>query len=410
MFNIQFPFNNSGTNPIFIGFLSWYQFEYAILSYFCSKIFIIMPFRQLFRNNYSRVLKGAFSVYFFLMFLGLGSSSYSMVFQDTIRVLEYGEIPKPIIIEGKKDILILGMGFSTSSGYKTFNNHDYLIRIINSENVTIRNLILGFGIKNIGKATIKIESSKNITIEECAFKPYSEFAVLIDKPCRDIHILKSSFEGSHNSAIQTSTANVEIIDNSFKNNNALGSIRGDIEENYDYKLALAQIRSNHFDQKSYKSHKDAMQDFVALKESTSYRFNSFKIVKKIELGTGESGKLTAYFEGENNKILDLLGFSTGKRSGYLGGKIYLYQKRPVMCQVRSGQREFENFWFVYGNLIEGEKIQGKDHFRTPIDFGNDAKKIEEEWYSIKDLWLDLIEREEEKFSFETPLGILSHSH
>ena len=151
-----------------------------------------------------------------------------------------------------------------------------------------------------------------------------------------------------------------------------------------------------------------MKEFAEVKESTAYRFNCFKIVKKIELGTGNEAKLTAYYEGENNKVLDLLEFSTSKRSGYKGGKIYIYNGRPVMCQTRSGKYDFENFWFVYGNFIEKETMMGKEELTKPIETNSkESRNIEDSWYRIMEHWISLIEHEDESFSFDTPLGIMS---
>ncbi len=334
--------------------------------------------------------------------------AFSQAFQDTIIFSTYGDIKEPLIFEGKKDVLILGKGEPKTNGIKTFNNNPFLIKIKDSENIEIRGIKIGYGIKNQGESSMIVENSKNISILDCFFTPYSEYGITIDEKSSALSIKGTGFEGSHHAAIKTGTSDLEIWDSDFGDNNVTGSILPDIDEGFDHKKGLPIVRRNGFKENNYQKHIDAMKGFVEVKESTAYRFNCFKIVKKIELGTGDMGKLTAYYEGENNKVLDLLEFETSKKSGYLGGKIYVFQDRPVMCQTRTAQYDFSNFWFVYGNLFDAERVQGKKNpVSTPLDLGKGRNDTEEEWYKIMKLWLELIKKPEEKFSFDTPLNMMT---
>lgn len=370
------------------------------MSYLFNIFDFIMPFcRIYFQNRYPRYLA-------FVLVL-LFASQNSWAFQDTILFDSYGDIKEPYLLQNKQDLLILGTGDPGSNGIKTFNNNEFLFKLINCENVEFRGMKMGYGIKNQGKASIILEECKNIRFKDCRFEPYSEYAIIIDEKSADVSVEASYFNGSHQAAIKTEIYTLDIRGCEFGENNVTGSNRGDIEEEFNHKEGTTVVRHNSFDRKYYQKHIQAMKGFVEVKESTSYRFNSWKIVKKIDLGTGDVGKLTAYYEGENNKILDLIEFETSKKSGYVGGKIYIYNNRPIMCQVRSAQYDFVNYWFVYGNLLDGETIQGKKAQPVHLDVTKGQHATEDEWYRIKDVWMNLIKAPEEKFEFDTPLKMMT---
>jgi hypothetical protein len=302
------------------------------------------------------------------------------------------QLKEEITLKDKEGITILG---SDQAELLSFNNIPHILKIENCKNIKLDNIRLRYGVKNVGEAIIIISNSENIEITNCNLGQFGKYAITIDKNSKSISINNSQIHDCQHSGIKSLSANVEILNNSFKSNSELGKHRPDLEIETENSYPL--VRYNNFTVSEYPKHKTTADQLVENKNSISYNFDCFKIVKKYETDKGEEGKVIAFFEGENNKILDKIELQYKGPKGTITASAYFLNDNIVYTSYEVKKGKIGINYMVYGDFLDHlEQADSKSAAHVAGD--EDANKKEfDNWLKAIDSWKAYLFAEAEEF-------------
>ncbi len=298
-----------------------------------------------------------------------------------------------ITLTGIKNLQING---KENAELFTFNNIPHILKLKDCHEISISNIRMRVGVKNVGGPIIVIENCSNILLDNLDLGEYGTHALEIDEQSTGIKLYNSKISSCHESGIKTFCPSLEIRNNSFYSNSQIGRSKPDIDvaELEVYPL----VRYNSYRVSDYVKHKRTVDEFVQSRNTISYNFDCFKIVKKFELADGSSGKLSAFYEGENNKILDKMELDYKGPKGQITATAYFLHENMVYTTYEIKKGKVEINYLVYGDFLEHlEKADSKASAHvsgTP----DSNKKQYNQWLDAIDSWLNFINDEAEEFA------------
>lgn len=338
---------------------------------------------------------------FFTLFLLSGQILAQENFKQEIEQLSNGseyliegkrQIKEEITLKEKENLTLLG---SEMAEILSFNNIPYILKIENCKNIKIDNLKFRYGVKNVGEAIIVISNSENVEITNSDVGSYGKFAILIDKNSKGININNSYIHDCQHSGIKTESSDLKIMDNRFKSNSELGKHRPDLEIEVEEGFPL--VRHNDFTVSEYPKHKNTVDQLVENKNSISYNFDCFKIVKKYETDKGEVGKLTAFFEGENNKILDKIELIYKGPKGNITASTYFLNDNLVYTKYEFKKGKIDINYMVFGDFLDHlEQSNSKSAAHVAGDKDSNKKEYDK-WLLAIESWKKYLFHEVEEF-------------
>lgn len=348
-------------------------------------------------------MKNTFLILLFLTTqYSLFAQTDNEVFNSSIKNLKTGQsieidgqitVNEEINLEGLKDVKIIGKNKAELS---TFNTIPHVLKIENCENIIISDLKMRIGVENIGDAVLEIKNSKNIKIDNCEIGNYGKWAIQIDSMSRDIKINDSYIHHCKESGIQSMSPNLEITNCNFKSNSKIGRIKPDL--NFEFKNDYPLVRFNEYQVAEYLKHKTNVDEFVQTRNTISYNFDCFKIVKKFERADKSEGKLTAYFEGENNKILDKMEMEYKGPKGQITATAYFLHGNIVFLNYEIRKGKIDQMYLVYGDFLEA--LQKADNKAAAHVSGTSESNRDRflSWLKTIDSWKDYAFNESEEFA------------
>jgi hypothetical protein len=266
---------------------------------------------------------------------------------QTLKIEGQVMVKEAITISGKKDITLTG---SRNAEIVTFNSEPHVLRFENCENVKVENMKIRFGIEGVGGPVIVLKNTKNITLDNLDLGGFGEMVLDIDAESSSIKVLNSKIHDCQEMGLRTKSADLEIRECTFYSNSKIGRHKPDMEIQCEEAYPL--IRFNEYRVSEYIKHKTTVDQFVESRNTIGYNFDCFKIVKKYETAKGEEGKVTAFYEGENNKILDKLELEYKGPKGQVTATAYYLHGNLVFTsyEVRKGKIDLN--YLVYGDFLE----------------------------------------------------------
>ncbi|MEQ8561623.1 MAG: right-handed parallel beta-helix repeat-containing protein [Cytophagales bacterium] len=298
---------------------------------------------------------------------------------QSIEINQKIALTEGITLNGLKNLEING---KENAELFTFNNIPHIIKLKDCHEITISNIRMRVGVKNVGGPIIVIENCTNILLDNLDLGEFGINALEIDELSKGIKLYNSRIKSCHDSGIKTSTASVDIRNNSFSSNSQIGRSKPDLDvsEMEGYPL----VRYNSYRVSDYVKHKRTVDEFVQSRNTISYNFDCFKIVKKFEMADGSSGKLSAFYEGENNKILDKMELDYKGPKGQITASTYFLHENLVYTTYEIKKGKVEINYFVYGDFLEHlEKADSKASAHVSGSPDLNKKQF--------NLWLDAIE-------------------
>ncbi len=312
---------------------------------------------------------------------------------QAIEISQKVSVSEGITITGVKGLKIIG---KENAELYTFNNIPHIIKLVDCHEVSLSNIRMRVGVKNVGGPIIVLENCTNILLDKLNLGEYGTNAILIDSLCKGIKIFNSNVNDCHESGIKTYSPSVEIRNCSFSSNSQIGRIKPDLEVVMDEHHPL--VRYNSYRKSDYLRHKRTVDEYVESRNSIGYNFDCFKIVKKYERADGSSGKLTAFYEGENNKILDKMELEYKGPKGQITATVYYLHGNLVYTNYEIKKGKIGINYLVYGDFLDhlekGDSKSAAHVSGTP----ESNKKQFNQWLDAIESWHKFIEDDAEELA------------
>lgn len=300
-------------------------------------------------------------------------------------------VKEAITISDKKDIVLSG---TANAQIVTFNSEPHILKFENCENVKIENITIRFGIEGVGGPIIILKNSKNITFENLDLGGFGQKALDMDASTSGVKLLNSKIHDCQEMGLRTLSADLEISGCSFSSNSKIGRHKPDMEIQCEEGYPL--VRFNEYRVSEYIRHKTTIDQFVESRNSIGYNFDCFKIVKKYETG-GADGKVTAFYEGENNKILDKLELEYKGPKGQVTATAYYLHGNLVFTRYEVKKGKIDLNYLVYGDFLE--HLEQADSKAAAHVSGNPSsnRKQFEAWLKALESWKSYLFDEAEEW-------------
>lgn len=302
-------------------------------------------------------------------------------------------ISEAITISDVKNVQIIG---SSTAELNTFNNIPHILKFKNCKDISIKDIKMRYGVKNMGGPILILENCHNVLLDGLKLGNFGNNAIQIDTSSTAIKIYNSEIINCHESGMKIQTPKVELRNNTFSNNSAIGRFKPDLD--IDTEDAYPIVRYNSYRVSDYLKHKTTVDEYVESRNSISYNFDCFKIVKKYELTDGSEGKITAFYEGENNKILDKMQSEYKGPKGQITATVYFLHGNAVYTRYEIKKGKVDINYLVYGDFLdylEASNAKSAAHVAgTP-----ESNKIQyDKWLNVMESWKMYINDTVEEFS------------